>query len=320
MNIKQIFQNYFTNEDGSYKNEITSEILDIIYRKKLFKSFLPKELNGLSYSIHETLDLIKTCSYVNGSLGWLIQIGNGGNYFASNFPKEQSIQLFSSQKAVIAGSGSINGTVERVNNGWRINGKWKYCSGSEYATLFTFCIEIDGEIWAVIAEKEQVIVHQDWNTFGMKATSTNTIELKNQFIKKEQLFKVDRQLSWEDYPIFKLPFLIYAQVFFVHNLYGMLDRLGDESQSDDLKRETKQLLASSIKEHQSILESVEKNPIIDEITQNHFMNRYKKQVTNIQNQALKLFSAKSIDAVYENNISGIFFRDILTVCQHKLFK
>ncbi len=319
MNVKQTFQNYFTHKDGTYKNEISSEVLDIIFEKKLFKSFLPKELNGLSYSIHDTLDLIKECSYVNGSLGWLIQIGNGGNYFASNFSKEQSIQLFSSDKAVIAGSGAVNGKVEKVNNGWIVNGKWKYCSGSDYATLFTFCIEIQGETWAVIAPKEQVIIHNDWNTFGMKATSTNTIEIKNQIIKKGQLFKVDRQLSWEDYPIFNLPFLIYAQAFFLHNLYGMLERMGYECQSDDLKRETEQLLASSIKEHNTILESVEKSPVMNEDTLNHFMKSYKKQAINIQKQALKLFSATGIHGVYENNISGIFFRDILTVCQHKLF-
>jgi hypothetical protein len=100
----------------------------------------------------------------------------------------------------------------------------------------------------------------------------------------------------------------------------MLERMGYECQSDDLKRETEQLLASSIKEHHSIIERVEKNPIIDDDTQNQFMKSYKQQAINIQKQALKLFSAEGIHGVYENNISGIFFRDIITVCQHKLFK
>jgi hypothetical protein len=318
MNLREKLKPFFRDSNGNFKNEISKEVLDFIYKEKLFKSFLPKELGGLSYSIQETLNLISDCSYTNGSLGWLIQIGNGGNYFASNFPKELSIQLFRPEKAVIAGSGKINGTVQKVNDGWIVNGKWNYCSGSDYATLFTFCIEIDGEAWAVIALKEQITIHNDWNTFGMKATSTNTIELKNQFIKKEQLFKVEQQLSWEEYSIFKLPFLIYAQAFFIHNLYGMIERLADESYNEDLKTETKNLLNQLKEEHNSILTKVENKIDLTELEQNELMEKYKNQAVSIQQQALKLFAATGIHGVYENNISGIFFRDILTVCQHKL--
>ncbi len=318
MNVREKLKPFFIEKNGDYKNEISDEVLDFIFKEKLFKSFLPKELNGLSYSIHETLELIKECSYVNGSLGWLIQIGNGGNYFASNFIKEQSIKLFSPEKAVIAGSGAINGTVEKAENGWIVNGKWSYCSGAAYATLFTFCIEIAGESWAVIAPKEQVIIHNDWNTFGMKATSTNTIEIKNQLIKKEQLFKVDRQLSFNDYPIFSLPFLIYAQAFFIHNLYGMLERMANESYDEIVKNETLTLLDKLQSEHLEIITSVEEKSELNQNEEEAYMIKYKKQAQLIQDQSLKLFSKSGIHGVYESNITGTFFRDILTVCQHKL--
>ncbi len=84
MNIQQLFSNSFKSKDGSYSNTFTSKELEIIQENKLFKCFLPKNLGGLEMNLFRTLDVIEQCAYINGSLGWMIQIGNGGNYFVTN--------------------------------------------------------------------------------------------------------------------------------------------------------------------------------------------------------------------------------------------
>jgi hypothetical protein len=104
--------------------KMDSTVVELLFRERLFKCFLPTELNGLGLSLTETMQVIRECAYINGSLGWLVQIGNGGNYFASCFPEPISKELFSPLSAVIAGSGAPSGsavkTMRRLYIEWKL--------------------------------------------------------------------------------------------------------------------------------------------------------------------------------------------------------
>ena len=117
--------------------ELSSEILDIIYNNGLFKLFVPKELGGKMLSLPEGLKVFEEASRINGSFGWLVTIGTGGGFFVPYYPiNGMRQQLFSDKKAVIAGSGTASGIAKKVDGGYRVTGKWKYCSGSVHVNDF----------------------------------------------------------------------------------------------------------------------------------------------------------------------------------------
>jgi indole-3-acetate monooxygenase len=211
--------------------QIDRSLIELLFRERLFKCFLPDELNGLNLSLSETMEVIRECAYINGSLGWLIQIGNGGNYFASCFPESISKELFAPLSAVIAGSGAPSGSAQKTTNGFMLNGTWRYCSGADYAGLFTvsfICPQSRVQLAAVLT-RDQIEVIPDWKTNGLSHTSTHSIRLDQVEVKNSLVFNVASQKSYLDNPVFRMPFVVYAQAFFLEVAIGLSSRFLNEA-------------------------------------------------------------------------------------------
>ena len=223
-----------TKLEEHFKNpnaEIDKSIIDLLFRERLFKCFLPNELNGLNLSLTETMKIIRETAFINGSLGWLIQIGNGGNYFASCFPETISKELFTPLSAVIAGSGAPSGSAEKTATGYLLSGTWRYCSGADYAGLFTvtFICPESREQLAAILTKGQVEVIRDWRTSGLSQTSTHSICLDQVEVNEKFVFNVMEQLCYLENPVFQMPFVVYAQAFFLQVVLGISARFLNET-------------------------------------------------------------------------------------------
>lgn len=339
LSLKNIFKDSFKNASGEYANILTQKEIDLLFEHKLFKCFLSKKVNGLELTIPETLSIIEDASFINGSLGWLIQIGNGGNYFLTNFEEKTGIKLFSDAKAVIAGSGTATTNAKKVAGGIILSGKWKFCSGSEYATLFTVTFKLEGtdEIKSGIVARENVSILKDWKTVGMKNTSTNSIQVERLFIPNEHIFSVSDKKSFLDEIVFNLPFIIYAQAFFISVAFGLFKRILEETVSvinesimynnrhserilkmEDLHTESLSVLKHGKLEISKIIEALIEEPVINNETSRSIQNQFIKISNQLRTLALNLYVANGINAVYAENILNVFFQDLLVVTQHKL--
>ena len=205
---------------------IPAEILNLIYKNKLFKLFVPQEYNGLNLTVPEGIKAIEECSAIDGDFGWAICIGAGGGYFAPYFEKETAVRLFNNQNAVVAGSGNPTGTATPLNNGWIISGKWRFCSGAEYASVFTFNALEDADPDKVItffAFPGEVSISKDWNTLGLQNTESHTIEIKEFFITKERIFSLNEIIINFKDNIAGYPFLPFAKFSFAFVVSGILN-------------------------------------------------------------------------------------------------
>ena len=219
--------------NGKYTDGFPDSVLEIIRKEKLFKLFLPESLGGRGFTLQETLNVIQRCAYINGSLGWLVQIGNGGNYFAAYVNENAAQELFAPENAVLAGSGAVTGIATRVDGGYRISGRWKYASGSTYASFFTFSAKVEGsdQVISGCLMPDQVNVIDDWKSIGMRFTTTNSFTAENQFVPDKFVFHLSEQKSYRDISIFSFPFFPFAQSFFLNIQYGLLRRIMDETLS-----------------------------------------------------------------------------------------
>ncbi len=216
--------------------ELSPEVLDYIYKHRLFKLFLPPELGGTMTPLPEALRIFAESAYIDGDFGWLITIGSGGGYFAANLSRETSAAIFSADNAVIAGSGQPTGKAVKTDGGYYVTGNWRYCSGSLHATTFTAnCViedktgKDDGKIRAVAMTPDQVTIIKDWNAFGLKGTASHTIAVENVFVPEERTFDIDEKISFEDEPIYRFPFLPFAQASFAAVLVGLARRFLEEA-------------------------------------------------------------------------------------------
>jgi alkylation response protein AidB-like acyl-CoA dehydrogenase len=61
---------------------------------------------------------------------------------------------------------------------------------------------------------DQVTIHRDWDTFGLKATGSHTISVTDALVPKVMTFDIVNGRRTQDSPIFKYPFLTFAEASF----------------------------------------------------------------------------------------------------------
>lgn len=212
---------------------VSSELLDFMYEKKLFKLFVPEELGGRMLPLPEALRVFQQASRIDGNFGWLVTIGSGGGMFVPNIQTQWAKALFSPKEAVLAGSGHPNGVAEKVDGGYRVTGEWKYCSGASYAAFFTAnaVVESDQSVHSFVFMPQQVEIIRDWQAFGLKGTGSHSIRVQEAFVPEDRTFRLlDQQNDWSG-AVHSFPFLPFSIASFAAVCLGIGEHFFEEVES-----------------------------------------------------------------------------------------
>jgi alkylation response protein AidB-like acyl-CoA dehydrogenase len=325
--------------------KIPQEWLQFIYEEKLFKLFVPKESGGLMMPLPKALRVFDTAAFIDGNFGWAITIGSGGGYFYGYMQPETAKKVFNNKKAVIAGSGKPSTISKEEKGGYRVGGKWAFCSGAPYATAFTANVVIkkgaSSMIRAFTFLPEQVKIHHDWNAIGMKATESHTISVDNVFVPNEMTFDLSISEPIYKHPFYKYPFLQFAETSFAALTIGLGRHFIGEAKNMSVQNKSnwasipgryefvKKRIAENektfLKEVKSFYAIAEKS--WDELTKKSKMSlttrkevskMSKKVSRNVLHSADDIIQYMGMNAIMEDCPINRVWRDIHTACQHVL--
>lgn len=221
-NNRKTFQQFFLKENLETKGKLSAGALQFHYREKLFKIFLSRDYNGLELPLSTGGKWIENAAALEPNWGWLLAIGVGGAYFADFMPEEIAKRFFSSENALVAGSGKPSGEAVKIDNGkWKVNGSWRYCSGSEQASFFTAVTLKDGVPSAFILPLEMAKIKRDWNAIGLPLTCSHSLSAKDAEIPSNYFFDMAGASRPSLYPLVKYPFMLFALSCFVPVVVGI---------------------------------------------------------------------------------------------------
>lgn len=223
-------------------DEFPSEVLDWIGHKNLWNIWVPKSFRGLEMLLPDGLKMLQSLAKFNGSLGWTVTLCSGANFFVGNLKNDVAEQIFNKSRDSICfgGSGGATGTAQINGDNYVLNGTWRYATGAPYLTHFTLNAKIqkdgvdivqeDGSplIRSFIVDKQAVEIVKDWNTMGLRATATHSFRVNSKQVDGKYSFKYD-ELHLPQ-PIFKIPFVIFADLTLWVNYIGMAEHFLEESQ------------------------------------------------------------------------------------------
>lgn len=216
------------------RGEFDDWLLELVYDAKLFKLFVPAEYDGLAAALPDALRLFERAAWIDGALGWLVTIGSGGGFFSATLPEKEAAALFSGREAVLAGSGLPTGTAKPVDGGYRVSGRWKFCSGSTFASFYTAnCLverETGSEIRSFAFLPEQTEIIRDWEPLGLRATASHSIAVEDAFVPEGMTFDIASEPRFPD-PIFRCPFLPFAQTSFAAAAIGIARHYLEEARA-----------------------------------------------------------------------------------------
>lgn len=321
------------------KKEFPKEVLDWIDAENLWNIWVPKEYGGMEMSLSEGLQTLRSLAECDGSLGWTVTLCSGANFFIGNLKQEVAEEIFlKPEKGVrFGGSGGAFGTAEKMDDGYVINGHWKYATGAPYLTHFTLNAKIqeggrdilleDGSpmIQSFVLRKEDVEIIRDWNAMGLKATVTDSFVVRSKWVNCKYSFAYDN--FYRPQPIFKIPFTVFADLTLWVNYLGMADHFLKEAQKimgpNTMLNQFSELLNSADHQKEVFVAPLERGisngNSIPETLDKEIHKEASSSIRSLSSSIIEIFPLLGIRGITEGQTVNQIFRDYFTATQHHNF-
>ncbi|MDM1554718.1 hypothetical protein PYS58_04755 [Chryseobacterium indologenes] len=221
-------------------SEVPQSVINLIHKERLLQIWVPKKYGGLGFRLREGLSVLFDWSKIDGSLGWMLTLCSGANFFSRNVKPEIAKELFSDSKTCFGGSGMIGGTAEKQADGtFLINGIWHFATGAPHLSHFTLNAKLTEKeeplldesgseiIRSFIIPKNKVEIIPNWKSMGMKATGTYSFKVDNVKISEDYSFIYDKFFT--DDVLDRVPFRIFADLTLLVNYLGMAAHFSEEA-------------------------------------------------------------------------------------------
>jgi indole-3-acetate monooxygenase len=180
----------------------------------LFKLYLPVSLGGHGLGLVEALDVIDEIAAADPAAGWVVMIGAGPNWFADHMDASLVEEVFGPADSCVAGSGKVGvaeAAIEARGDGFRVRGRWRWCSGAPWATWFTFNAAAGADVFTFAVPAAEATLHPGtWEVRGMRATASWDVELQDVFVPQSRTFLIDGDGAGRT-GVSGVPFVAFAQ-------------------------------------------------------------------------------------------------------------
>ena len=163
---------------------------------------VPREYGGYGGTFAELMRVVIAISAGDSNIGQMYQLHTGGIRLLQEFaspdvqarwlPRFASGELWITNAYSEVGTKSVNDfktTVTRDGEGWRLNGRKFYCTGSLAGDITFGPCRVEGtdevRVFYTPTDAEGVTIHDDWTGFGQRTTASGTTEFRNVWIPDE---------------------------------------------------------------------------------------------------------------------------------------
>ncbi|MCW2624860.1 acyl-CoA dehydrogenase family protein [Mycobacterium sp.] len=209
--------NATTTED---ERRVPEENIAAIERAGLFRLTQPKRFGGFEADFRTKLEVISELARGCGSTAWVTSLMTGGAWFIGVWNDDAQADVWGRDpNARIAGVTAPTGTAEAVGGGYRVSGRWAYCSGSLHADWLYLGVPImdqDGQpadVAVVLVPAAEVAIEDTWHMAGMRGTGSNTVVANDVFVPDHRLGSLGKLISGEydhrrvDETLYQVPFV-----------------------------------------------------------------------------------------------------------------
>jgi alkylation response protein AidB-like acyl-CoA dehydrogenase len=201
---------------------LPAEIVELMRALRIFWLKTPLALGGSELSPLEFSTILEELAYVDASAAWSAMVGNGATgIMAGWLPDTGVAEIFadSERLPIFAGQFLTGGTATPAPGGYRVSGRWRFCSGIEHADWVVGCCDVEGSldsgVIAVCAPKEESTLHDTWHVAGLQGTGSGDFSLSDSFVPAARTFDWDTHSSRRGGPLYGQP-----PVLFVANELG----------------------------------------------------------------------------------------------------
>jgi alkylation response protein AidB-like acyl-CoA dehydrogenase len=176
--------------------------IEALRKTRLLRFACPHDLGGDEADPVTVMEVIEAVSRIDGSAGWTLGILALTSAIAGAFlPAKTAQRIFAEGVPPMAGMIGPRGKAEPVDGGYRVTGRWAFGSGIHHADWVIAGTFLPGppspaEIRMVLLPRGQVVIHDNWQVAGLKASGSCDYSIEDVFVPDEMTFPfIDARLG-----------------------------------------------------------------------------------------------------------------------------
>lgn len=177
-------------DEAEQRGTLTEPVVEAMQEAGLFRLKLPAELGGAEADPVTQIEVIEALSRIYPSAGWVLMtnataIGNAGAFLS-----DEGIEtVFAGGRVPRAATvGGATSTIEPVEGGYTLNGRWSFCSGVPHSEWI--CLggrhytqpDAPPEVYTCFVPTTSVHIHDNWQVAGLKGSGSNDVSVNELFV------------------------------------------------------------------------------------------------------------------------------------------
>lgn len=175
-----------TEEAGKILPEAIESFLDA----GLYRVVQPKHYGGYEYGLDALVRTAMEIASGCGSTGWVFSTGAQHQWQIGMFPREAQDEVWQDTPNALSGSSyAPTGIATAIDGGYRVQGKWSFCSGVEICQWMLLGIRIaraEGaeptEVGFVLVPKDAYRIEKNWDVLGLIGTGSHDLAIEDAFV------------------------------------------------------------------------------------------------------------------------------------------
>jgi 3-hydroxy-9,10-secoandrosta-1,3,5(10)-triene-9,17-dione monooxygenase len=192
---------------------VPAETIADFQRAGFFRVLQPKRFGGLQLDFPVFANLVRELAYGCGSSAWVYAVMGELGWVMAMFPEEGQAEVWSDPAAVGCAAVDPAGRAERAPGGFRLNGQWRFVSGSDHAQWVMVTAPADDEIRQFLIPRAELETVDDWFVLGLIGTGSRTLRASNLFVPERRSITQRGMLEGNapgsavhsDYPVCRAP-------------------------------------------------------------------------------------------------------------------
>ena len=196
--------------ETEHERRLAAPLLDGLRASGVMRAGAPAETGSAEASPALTLRCAETIARGDASAGWCVAIAATSSLLGGWLPRDGLADVFGDPNRIAAGVWAPRGAAQRVDGGYRVSGRWSFCSGITHSdVMFGGCLVAeDGggkptpRILAMPVDQLKVL--DTWHTGGLRGTGSQDVVADELFVPEHHsLWILDHPTS--DAALYRFP-------------------------------------------------------------------------------------------------------------------
>jgi alkylation response protein AidB-like acyl-CoA dehydrogenase len=164
-------------------------LVDELISSGLLQLYLRESVGGPGQDAMVAYHCVEAIARGDGSTAWCVMVSSTTAYLTGWLEAGVLAGMAGSPADFrVAGSFRPQGTATAIPGGYRINGRWDFCSGIEHANWAMLACSVEGESTprAMFVPADEVEIVRTWSVMGMAGTGSHDVVVRDAYVPGER--------------------------------------------------------------------------------------------------------------------------------------